>query len=58
MAKMFIAQRDDSSKKHEIEMAWLTEGNGWVFEHVAPAKVAEAEQAARASLEDSDMDDD
>ena len=58
VAKVFISQRDDSAKKQEIEMAWLTEGNSWVFEHVPQQLVQEAEAAASAALNDSEMDDD
>jgi 20S proteasome subunit alpha 7 len=56
VAKMFISQRDDQ-KPHEIEMACLTEGNGWVFQHVPIEMVRAAEAAAHAVLDDSDMDD-
>ena len=57
VAKMFISQRDDQ-KPHELEMAWLTEGNGWEFAPVPAAQVKAAEDKAHAELEDSDMDDD
>jgi 20S proteasome subunit alpha 7 len=41
VAKMFLSQRDDQ-KEHELEMAWLTEGNGWVFEQACRRLAARA----------------
>jgi 20S proteasome subunit alpha 7 len=57
VAKMFIGQRDDQ-KRHEIEMAWITEATGWKFQHVPVDVIQDAEASARAQLEDSDMDED
>lgn len=57
VAKMFISQRDDQ-KPHELEMAWLTEASDWKFVPVPAEQVQAAEGAARAQLDDSDMDDD
>jgi 20S proteasome subunit alpha 7 len=57
VVKMFISQRDDQ-KEHEIEVGWLTEGNGWIFRPVPVELVKQAEAAARSQIDNDDMDDD
>lgn len=58
VAKMFLSQRGDDQKPHELEMGWLSEQTGWVFRPVPADAVQQAEAAAQALLDDSDMDDD
>lgn len=58
LAKMFHSQRDDQSKKMELEMGWICESTGLKFEHVPKELVLEAEKEAKVLLDDSDMDDD
>lgn len=57
IVKMFMANRDDQ-KDHEIEMGWLTEGNGWAYKAVPIDLIKQAEAAATAQLDDAGMDED
>lgn len=56
VAKMFVSQRDDA-KPYELEMGWLTEENGWVYQAVPLETIKQAEAAAKAQVDDADMDD-
>jgi 20S proteasome subunit alpha 7 len=56
VAKMFVTQRDDA-KPYDLEMGWLTEENGWVYQAVPIEMVKQAEAAAKAQVDDADMDD-
>jgi 20S proteasome subunit alpha 7 len=55
VAKMFVSNRDDA-KPHELEMGWLTEENGWVYKAVPLNIIKQAEAAAKAQVDDADMD--
>jgi 20S proteasome subunit alpha 7 len=49
---------EDDGKTFELELTWLCEESGWQHGRVPEELFAEAERAAKATLEDSDMDDD
>jgi hypothetical protein len=45
----------DEEKPVELEMAWISEATGKVFQRVPADILAAAEKAAKQALEDSDM---
>jgi hypothetical protein len=49
---------EEDGKQFELELTWLCEESGWQHGRVPKELQEEAERAAKAALEDSDMDDD
>jgi hypothetical protein len=49
---------EEDGKQFELELSWLCEESGWQHARVPKDLQEEAERAAKAALEDSDMDDD
>jgi 20S proteasome subunit alpha 7 len=48
---------EEDGKPFELEMSWLCEESGWQHAPVPEEVRAAAEQAAKAAMEDSDMED-
>lgn len=51
---LYSAHEGDGAKPFELELAWVCDASGRVFERVPADLVAEAEAAAKAALEESD----
>lgn len=47
----------DEEKPFELEMAWICAESGWEFKRVPQALVDQADEEAKAALEEEDMDD-
>jgi 20S proteasome subunit alpha 7 len=56
--KILYKIHDDDGKPFEIEMSWVCDDSNRQHQHVPAELVAEAERAAKAALDDDDMDDD
>lgn len=55
VAKILLSVHDEE-KPVELEMAWISEATGKVFQRVPADILAAAEKAAKQALEDSDME--
>lgn len=51
---LYAAHEGDGAKPFELELAWVCDASGRVFERVPADLVAAAEAAAKAALEESD----
>jgi 20S proteasome subunit alpha 7 len=56
-AKILHKVHEDDGKPFEIEMTWISDATGRVHERVPADVLAAAEAAAKAAMEESDMDD-